>query len=72
MPSLSEKDREGLERLLEAIEKIENFAGGFADAEALLADEAYLDAILMNFIVIGACANRISVDFKKATANIPW
>jgi uncharacterized protein with HEPN domain len=72
MPSLSEKDREGLERLWEAIEKIENFAGGFADAEALQADEAYLDAILMNFIVIGACVSRLSADFKQANANVPW
>lgn len=72
MPSLSEKDRESLERLIEAVEKIEFFAQNFKDATELESNEVYLDAILMNFIVIGSCVARLSESSKNAYSSIPW
>ncbi len=53
MPSLSEKDRDSLDLLLEVLDKINLMAKDMKSAHDLEANFVYQDAILMNFILIG-------------------
>lgn len=72
MPSLSEKDRDSLELLLEVVEKIRAFGHELPDSEALAANVLHQDAILMNFILIGECVARLSSAFKVDHPEIEW
>ncbi len=72
MSSLSEKDRDSLELLLEVIEKIQLMGQSIADAKELEANFVYQDAILMNFILIGECISRLSKKFKEKHPEVEW
>ncbi|MEO6760648.1 MAG: HepT-like ribonuclease domain-containing protein [Saprospiraceae bacterium] len=72
MPSLSEKEKESLERMAEVLEKIQFFAEEVADWPELEKDELRLDAILMNFIVLGECIIRLSERFLENHSQIEW
>ena len=63
MPSLSEKETESLERMVEVLEKIQLFAEPTSRWQELEADELRLDAILMNFINLGECVVRLPESF---------
>ncbi len=72
MPSLSEKDRDSLELLLEVIEKIQDFGQEISGADMIANNVMRQDAILMNFILIGECVSRLSPVFKQTYPHIEW
>ncbi len=69
---MSDKDCANLLAIVESCHKIKSFATNIWDAEALADDEKSLDAILMNFIVIGESVNRLSVELTSSIEHIPW
>ncbi len=67
-----DKDKANLKAILESCVKIQNFTEGFNDPDALYSDQRSFDAILMNFVVIGASASRLSETIKSKYDEIPW
>lgn len=72
MPFMSESDLIQLKALLYCIAKIEQSATDHKSPDELAADEESLDAILMNFIVIGETIERISETLRLQNPLIPW
>ena len=72
MPFLSEKETESLERMAETMEKIQFFSESVSDWYELERDELHLDAILMNFIILGECVLRIPENFWVNYPAIEW
>ena len=72
MPSLSEKDRANLGAILDSTNKILNFTKRKKNSSAFYEDEMVYDATLMNFIVIGEAAAKISLTIKSKYNEIPW
>lgn len=66
------KDLNRLESILEAIEKIENYTAGFSDADQLNENHIVFDATMMNFVIIGEMASKLSEDFKNFHPEIEW
>lgn len=66
------KDYDTLANIVEAAEKIEKYVAGFLDADDLYQDSRTFDAVLMNFIVIGEMAAKLSEDFKTNNPEIEW
>jgi uncharacterized protein with HEPN domain len=64
------KDSDSLENILEAIERIEKYTLPFKNADELFEDSKTFDAVLMNFIVIGEMAGKISDEFKQRNPEI--
>ena len=58
--------------ILEAAKKIERITTNFNSFEDFESDEISFDAALMNFIVIGEMANKLSEDFRKLNPTIEW
>ena len=73
MFNLSHKDSGCLLNILEAIDKIFNYTNKFKDADELNSDTISFDATMMNFIVIGEMASKITNELRKSTeVNIDW
>ncbi len=72
MQSLSEKEKESVERMVECLEKIKDFSKLLSNWQELEADEMRLDAILMNFVNLGECVLRLSEPFFLANPEIEW
>jgi uncharacterized protein with HEPN domain len=66
------KDCTCLLGILDAIGKIEAYTAGFRDADALYASDVTFDAVLMNFVVIGEMAERVSAELKQAHPAVDW
>ena len=66
------KDADCLENILESIQKIEEYIVSFNNADELNSDTKSFDAALMNFIVIGEMAGKLSEEFKIANTEIEW
>jgi len=66
------KDADCLANILESIEKIEEYVVLFSNADELNNDSKSFDAVLMNFIVIGEMAGKLSDEFKISNAEIEW
>lgn len=60
-----------LRHILEAVNKIQQYATG-KTFEQFLADPKLYDSILMNLIVIGEEANRVTLALKEKYPEIPW
>jgi hypothetical protein len=59
--------------MLDAIEKIRAYTISFKSAEEFNEDSKAFDASMMNFIVIGEMAVKISDDLKdKTSSDIDW
>lgn len=58
--------------ILEACKKIESISKKFNNYEEFGQDTISFDASLMNFIVIGEMANKLSDDFRKMNTKIEW
>jgi len=58
--------------ILEAAKKVESISEQFSDFEEFESDTIAFDASLMNFIVIGEMANKLSIDFQNLHQNIEW
>ena len=72
MPSMSEKDLLNSLAILEAIEKIEQYSHPYQSAEQWEKDQKSYDACLMNFVVIGEMASKMTSDFLEQHKNIEW
>ena len=72
MLSLSEKDKANLLAILDCATKITGFVDGISDSEEFYEDEKTFDAVLMNFVVIGEAASKLSTSTKEAIKEIPW
>jgi uncharacterized protein with HEPN domain len=66
------KDANCLANILEAIVKIENYIVSINHSDELNNDSKTFDAVLMNFIVIGEMAGKLSEDFKNHHIEIEW
>ena len=66
------KDHHCLETLIEAIDRIIEYTSGFNSADDFNKDYRNFDATMMNFVVIGEMADKISDEFKKSHPKIEW
>ncbi len=71
-PYMLNKDADCLANILESIQKIEEYVASFNNADELNFDTKSFDAVLMNFIVIGEMAGKLSDDFKNSNVEIEW
>lgn len=69
---MSEKDALCLIAILDAISKIRLFTKSTPDPDTFFQDAKTFDAAMMNFIVIGEMADRISEEFKEINPQIDW
>lgn len=69
---MSNKDRNSLEAILEAISKILRFTEKHPNQDSFYNDEIAFDAVMMNFVVIGEMVTRISDQLKVANTQIEW
>lgn len=56
----------------EAVNKILSISNKFSSLEELKKDYVPYDAVLMNFIVIGEMAGKLSEEFKRKYIEIDW
>ena len=72
MPSLSDRDKVNLEAALTLASKIEIFIEGITNHKQFYDDEKTFDSVLMNFVIIGESAARLSDELKTSQSLIPW
>ena len=65
------RDKTRLEHILEAIERLEKFAGSL-QREELEADVLRYYGIVKNIEIIGEAANMLSNPFKEAHQEVEW
>lgn len=70
MHNPSHKDFACLLNILESINKINHYIKGFKSADNLQEDTKSFDAIMMNFVVIGEMAEKLSEEFRTKTETI--
>ncbi|MFW5759330.1 MAG: DUF86 domain-containing protein [Bacteroidota bacterium] len=59
--------------MIDSIEKIKQYTDSFQDADDLYSDSKSFDAVMMNFVVIGEMADKLSEEFKSSTEwQIDW
>lgn len=66
------KDYYILLSMFETLEKIVQYAFGYKSAEELNGNNRDLDAILMNFIVLGEVIDKLSQHLKDSNPQIAW
>jgi uncharacterized protein with HEPN domain len=66
------KDILSLKGILDAADKIADFAAPFSNPDDFFADQKSFDAVCMNFIVIGEMVDRISDEFKQKNIDVDW
>lgn len=66
------KDHYCLESIIEAIDRIIEYTSGFDSADKFNFDYRNFDATMMNFVVIGEMADKLSDEFKELHDNIEW
>ncbi len=69
MYNISHKDFACLMSIVESIEKIKRYSKDYSDADSLYEDTISFDAVMMNFIVIGEMAAKLSEIFTDSTNN---
>lgn len=57
--------------ILEAAQKIEDFAGGLS-FEEFKEDEKTFDAVVRNFEVLGEASNNVPEELKAKHPDVPW
>lgn len=73
MPKPSHKDFSCILNILDSIKKIRQYSGKFSDADDFYADTLSFDASMMNFIVIGEMADKLSDTIILETSDkINW
>lgn len=65
-------DRLTLCAIAESLEKISAYTAGIATSDQLYAQPVVFDAVLMNFVVIGEMAGKLSEPFRQAHPDIAW
>jgi len=66
------RDRPNLLAMLDAIARISEYTRGIASPETFSAESIVFDATLMNFVVIGEMADRLSRDLKARHDEVDW
>lgn len=66
------KDKFGINTILESIDKIFNYSRPYKNSDDFYNSPKEFDASMMNFIIIGEMAVRLSEDFKEKHCNIDW
>ena len=66
------KDHHCLESIVEAIDRILEYTSEFNSADDFNNNYRNFDATMMNFVVIGEMAGKISDEFKKKHSKIEW
>lgn len=66
----SHKDFACLLNILEPIEKIKTYSQAFINAEQFYQDSKSFDAVMMNFVVIGEMAEKLSEKLKNETEEV--
>ena len=69
---MSSRDQPNLLAMLDAIGQIETYTDALGDADELYGNRMVFDATLMNFIVLGEMAARISDGLKAQWPVLPW
>ncbi len=73
MFSPSHKDFACLLNILDSITKIKKYSEQYSNADELYNNSKSFDAILMNFVVIGEMADKLTEDFISSTeSKIDW
>jgi uncharacterized protein with HEPN domain len=73
MYKTTHKDFACILNILDSIAKIENYSHDFSDADSFYEDTKSFDAVMMNFVVIGEMAEKLSVEFIENTGEeIKW
>jgi len=75
MPSMynvSQRDYFCLLNMLDCIDKIKQYSSPFTSADSFWEDNQAFDASLMNFIIIGEMADKLSEELKNAKSEIDW
>ncbi len=73
MYKLSHKDFSCILNMLDCIEKIQSYSNKFKNADDFYGDTISFDATMMNFIVIGEMADKLSDNFILETSKyIDW
>ena len=59
--------------MLDSITRIQDYSANFKDADDFYADSKSFDASMMNFIIIGEMAEKLSENLLNETAkDIDW
>jgi uncharacterized protein with HEPN domain len=73
MHKRSHKDFSCILNMLDSIKRIQEYSGKFKNADEFYNDTISFDASMMNFIVIGEMADKLSENLVKETAKeIDW
>ncbi|MCR5549954.1 MAG: DUF86 domain-containing protein [Bacteroidales bacterium] len=65
------RDKERLEHILSAIERVRRYTQG-KTYEDLVADDMMYYAVVKNIEIIGEAANMVTSDFQDAHPDTPW
>ncbi len=65
------RDRERLQHIIEAINRIENYTRG-VDYDAFIANGMMYYAVLMNISIIGEAANLLTFEFREEHPETQW
>ncbi len=69
---MSSKDRANLLAMLDAIGKIQEYIKHLHSAQEYFQNPMVFDATLMNFVVIGEMADRLSKELKTRYETLDW
>lgn len=72
MSKASHKDFACLLNIIDSIEKIKEYSSPFKSADDLFDESKSFDAIMMNFVIIGEMAEKLSEGFKSSESQIDW
>lgn len=69
----NDRDHDLLLRITEHCNRILDISARIEhNFEAFASDQVYQDAIFLNIFQIGELANKLSLEFKDSTKDIPW
>lgn len=73
MKKMSERDVDNLSAILDYCDRIEKIYNRIEKSkEVFFEDEVFKDALLMNVVQIGECANRLSDECREELSDLPW
>jgi uncharacterized protein with HEPN domain len=67
-----EKDKFNILDCLSSIHRIENYVSSVHSLDEFESNNLIYDAVLMNFIVIAECCERLTDTTKEKYSNIDW
>ena len=67
-----DKDRANLLAILDAMEQIQNYTDNISNSDQFFDNRLVFDATLMNFVVLGEMATRVSENTQSLNPQIEW